>query len=111
MFGVDKDSKSSTVYETADGMTPIELFSSSSSFKLMSMALLLDNVNDAIIWRGPRKMSMIQRLLTGVNWGELDYLILDTPPGTSDEHITVMSVLKQQAHANDLLRSMMFDVK
>ena len=107
MFGVDKDSKSSTVYETADGMTPIELFSSSSSFKLMSMALLLDNVNDAIIWRGPRKMSMIQRLLTGVNWGELDYLILDTPPGTSDEHITAMSVLKQQAHANDLLRAIL----
>lgn len=86
-------------------MTPIEIFSS--KFKLMSMALLLDNPNDAIIWRGPRKMSMIQRLLTGVDWGELDYLIIDTPPGTSDEHITVMSVLKQHERANDFLRAIL----
>ena len=86
-------------------MTPIEIFSP--SFKLMSMALLLDNVNDAIIWRGPRKMSMIQRLLNGVKWGELDYLIIDTPPGTSDEHITVMTVLKQHEHAKDFLRAVL----
>jgi len=91
-------------------MTPIDIFSSSSDpsrFKLMSMALLLDNENDAIIWRGPRKMSMIQRLLTGVKWGELDYLIIDTPPGTSDEHITVMTVLKQHDHAKDFLRTVL----
>jgi len=105
MFGVDKNSKENTVYETAEGMTPINIFSP--SFKLMSMALLLDNSNDAIIWRGPRKMSMIQRLLTGVKWGELDYLIIDTPPGTSDEHITVMTVLKQHEHANDFLRAVL----
>ncbi len=105
MFGVDKNSTSNTVYETTEGMTPIEIFSS--SFKLMSMALLLDNENDAIIWRGPRKMAMIQRLLTGVKWGELDYLIIDTPPGTSDEHITVMNVLKQHEHAKDFLRAIL----
>ena len=86
-------------------MTPIQIFSP--SFKLMSMALLLDNVDDAIIWRGPRKIAMIQRLMTGVHWGELDYLIIDTPPGTSDEHIAVMTVLKQQENANDFLRAVL----
>ena len=50
---------------------------------------------------------MIQRLLTGVKWDELDYLIIDTPPGTSDEHITVMSVLKQHEHAQDFLRAIL----
>ncbi|CAF4886781.1 unnamed protein product [Rotaria sp. Silwood1] len=91
-------------------MTPIDIFSTSndsSRFKLMSMALLLDNSNDAIIWRGPRKIAMIQRLLMGVKWGELDYLIIDTPPGTSDEHIAVMTVLKQQIHAKDFLRAIL----
>ena len=73
MFGVDKSAPTNTVYETDEGMTPVSVFASSteaSRFKLMSMAFLLDNDTDAIIWRGPRKMSMIQRLLTGVNWGE-----------------------------------------
>jgi Mrp family chromosome partitioning ATPase len=92
-------------------MTPIGLFSSSnndtSKFELMSMALLLDDANDAIIWRGPRKIAMIQRLLTGVHWGQLDYLIIDTPPGTSDEHIAVMSVLKQHERARDFLRALL----
>ena len=86
-------------------MTPIEILSS--KLKLMSMALLLDNPNDAIIWRGPRKVAMIQRLLTGVKWGNLDYLIIDTPPGTSDEHIAVMTVLKQQERAKDFLRAVL----
>lgn len=105
MFGINKSS-SHTVYETNEGMTPIELFSNP-KLKLMSMALLLDKDDDAIIWRGPRKIAMIQRLLTGVNWGELDYLIVDTPPGTSDEHIAVMTVLKQQERAKDFLRAVL----
>ena len=110
MFGVDKSSPANTVFETDEGMTPVSVFASSteaSRFKLMSMAFLLDNDTDAIIWRGPRKMSMIQRLLTGVNWGELDYLIIDTPPGTSDEHITVMTVLKQHERAANFLRAVL----
>ena len=106
MFGVDKSTPANTVYETDAGMTPVSVFGSS-TFKLMSMAFLLDNDSDAVVWRGPRKMSMIQRLLTGVNWGELDYLIIDTPPGTSDEHITVMTVLKQHERAANFLRAVL----
>lgn len=48
-----------------------------------------------MIWRGPKKNAMIKQFLVDVNWGQLDYLIIDTPPGTSDEHISVVETLKQ----------------
>ncbi|KAJ6227871.1 nucleotide-binding protein nbp35 [Anaeramoeba flamelloides] len=48
---------------------------------------------DAVIWRGPRKHGIINQFLVDVNWGELDYLIIDTPPGTSDEHISLVELL------------------
>ncbi|CAG2120180.1 unnamed protein product, partial [Medioppia subpectinata] len=51
--------------------------------------------DSAVIWRGPKKNAMIRQFLTDVNWGELDYLIVDTPPGTSDEHISVVECLKE----------------
>lgn len=52
--------------------------------------------DNAVIWRGPKKNAMIKQFLVDVNWGQLDYLIIDTPPGTSDEHISVVETLKQQ---------------
>lgn len=61
---------------------------------VMSIGFLLKNRNDAVIWRGPKKTGMIKQFLTDVYWQDLDYLIIDTPPGTSDEHITVMENLK-----------------
>lgn len=60
----------------------------------MSIGFLLDSKNTAVVWRGPKKTSMVKQFLHDVCWGELDYLIIDTPPGTSDEHITVMENLK-----------------
>lgn len=60
----------------------------------MSIAFLLNNRNNAVVWRGPKKTAMVKQFLTDVRWGELDYLIIDTPPGTSDEHITIMESLK-----------------
>lgn len=59
----------------------------------MSIGFLLKNRNDPVIWRGPKKTMMIRQFLTDVKWDELDYLIIDTPPGTSDEHITVMECM------------------
>lgn len=61
----------------------------------MSMAFLTSNKDSAIIWRGPKKHSMIERFLTGVNWGTLDQLVIDTPPGTSDEHISLVELLRK----------------
>lgn len=55
----------------------------------MSIGFLLQNQNDAVIWRGPRKNGLIKQFLQDVCWGELDYLIIDTPPGTSDEHLSL----------------------
>ena len=55
---------------------------------------MLPNNDDAIIWRGPRKNGLIKQFLTDVQWGELDYLIIDTPPGTSDEHISIVQYMK-----------------
>ena len=60
----------------------------------MSIGFLLPNNDAAVIWRGPRKNGLIKQFLTDVEWGELDYLIIDTPPGTSDEHISMAQYLK-----------------
>lgn len=56
---------------------------------------MLPDTDDAIIWRGPRKNGLIRQFLTDVDWGNLDYLIIDTPPGTSDEHISIVQFLKE----------------
>lgn len=60
----------------------------------MSIAFLMVSRDDPVIWRGPKKNSMIKQFLTDVKWDELDYLIVDTPPGTSDEHISVMECIR-----------------
>jgi Mrp family chromosome partitioning ATPase len=60
----------------------------------MSIGFMLGNPDDAIIWRGPRKNGIIKQFLTTVAWGELDYLIIDSPPGTSDEHISIVQYIK-----------------
>jgi len=57
--------------------------------RVMSMAFLLTEADSAVIWRGPLKMHMIDSLLGDVNWGELDYLVIDTPPGTGDEILSL----------------------
>ncbi|XP_078096898.1 cytosolic Fe-S cluster assembly factor nubp2 [Mustelus asterias] len=62
---------------------------------LMSIGFLLDTPDDAVIWRGPKKTALIKQFLSDVVWGELDYLIVDTPPGTSDEHISVVECLRR----------------
>jgi len=59
----------------------------------MSIGFLLPSKEDAVIWRGPRKNGLIKQFLTDVIWEELDYLLIDTPPGTSDEHISVIQYL------------------
>lgn len=60
----------------------------------MSCGFLLNSLDDAVIWRGPKKNGIIKQFLRDVDWSDLDYLIIDTPPGTSDEHISLVSYLK-----------------
>lgn len=62
---------------------------------VMSIGSVLPENDAPIIWRGPRKTNMVRRFLKDTFWGKLDYLIIDTPPGTSDEHISTISSLKK----------------
>lgn len=62
--------------------------------KTVSVGALLNDDRAAIIWRGPRKTHLIKQFLKDVFWGKLDFLVFDTPPGTSDEHISVVNCLK-----------------
>jgi len=63
------------------------------NLKVMSMGFLLRNEEDAVIWRGPLKMSVIKQFLKDVEWGPLDYLIVDSPPGTGDEPLSVCQLI------------------
>jgi len=59
------------------------------NLSVMSMAFLLPDTSSPVIWRGPVKMSAIQQFLAGVDWGALDFLVVDLPPGTGDEALTI----------------------
>jgi len=63
----------------------------------MSLGFLLRERGDAVVWRGPKKTAMVRQFLTDVLWGEIDYLLIDTPPGTSDEHISLAETLMKNA--------------
>ena len=63
------------------------------NLKAVSLALLFENKDQPIIWRGPLKMITIKQFLSDVNWGELDYLIVDSPPGTGDEPLSVCQLI------------------
>ncbi len=69
-------------------IVPIEKF----GIKVMSIGLLIDE-KQAVIWRGPMVSSAIRQFVTEVDWGELDYLIIDMPPGTGDIHLTMVQTV------------------
>ncbi|XP_003478151.2 cytosolic Fe-S cluster assembly factor NUBP2 isoform X1 [Cavia porcellus] len=64
------------------------------SISLMSVGFLLENPDEAVVWRGPKKNALIKQFVSDVAWGELDCLVVDTPPGTSDEHMAVVEALR-----------------
>jgi predicted Fe-Mo cluster-binding NifX family protein len=85
----------------------------------MSLGILLAGADDAVIWRGPMKMGAIKQLIKDVEWGELDYLVVDSPPGTGDEPLSIVQVLKdpdgavvvttpQELSVSDVRRSIRF---
>ncbi len=67
---------------------------SPAGIKVASMDFLLPTQDSPVIWRGPLKMSAIRQLLSEVEWGDLDYLLIDLPPGTGDEALTVLQLLQ-----------------
>lgn len=80
------------VHQSASGWEPVSV---DDNVTVMSTHFLLPEKNDAVIWRGPRKNGMIKSFLKEVTWGDLDIMLIDTPPGTSDEHISIVTYLQQ----------------
>ncbi|KAJ8387086.1 hypothetical protein AAFF_G00160260 [Aldrovandia affinis] len=78
------------VHQSGSGWSPVYV---EDNLAVMSIGFLLSGPDDAVIWRGPKKNGMIKQFLRDVDWGELDYLIVDTPPGTSDEHLSIVQYL------------------
>lgn len=81
----------------ADG--GIEPLAYTSNLKVLSIAFMLASKNDAVVWRGPMKYNVIRQFLKDVVWGDLDYLIIDSPPGTGDEPLSVAQMVGKGAAA------------
>lgn len=75
---------------TEAGINPVSVHS---NLKVMSMAFLMQDKDTPVIWRGPLKMVAIKQFLGEVNWGDLDYLIIDLPPGTGDEPLSIAQLM------------------
>jgi len=88
MFGVRGERPLMNEVDGKGMIVPIERF----GIKMMSIGLLIDE-KQAVIWRGPMVSSAIRQFVTEVDWGELDYLVIDMPPGTGDIHLTVVQTI------------------
>ncbi|EJD43763.1 cytosolic Fe-S cluster assembling factor NBP35 [Auricularia subglabra TFB-10046 SS5] len=88
MLGIARE----TVHASGAGWSPVAV---SDNLCAISVGCMLASPSDAVMWRGPRKNGLVAQFLKDVDWGDLDYLLVDTPPGTSDEHLSVVSLLKE----------------
>lgn len=71
------------VHQSSDGWVPVYADGAEARLACMSVGFLLKKKGDSVVWRGPKKNGMIRQFLSDVRWGELDYLVIDTPPGNS----------------------------
>ena len=85
MLGLDGQ----TLQGGANGLLPVDL----DGLKVMSLGFLIPDPDQAVIWRGPMKMGVIKQFLKDVDWGDLDYLIIDSPPGTGDEPLSLCQLI------------------
>lgn len=88
MFGVRGQRPLMENIEGKDKIVPLEQH----GIKLISIGLLVDE-KSAVVWRGPMASSAIRQFVTDVHWGELDYLVIDMPPGTGDIHLTLVQTI------------------
>lgn len=88
MFGVRGERPMMMEIEGKGMIVPMERY----GLKLMSIGFLVEEKN-AVVWRGPMASSAIRQFVTDVYWGELDYLVVDMPPGTGDIHLTLMQIV------------------
>jgi ATP-binding protein involved in chromosome partitioning len=88
MFGIRGERPLMKDIDGKGWIVPIEKF----GIKIMSIGLLIDE-KQAVVWRGPMVSNAIRQFVTEVDWGELDYLVLDMPPGTGDIHLTIVQTV------------------
>jgi Mrp family chromosome partitioning ATPase/predicted Fe-Mo cluster-binding NifX family protein len=111
--------ESATVTSSEGSLSPVTVSFGEGSLNVMSIGFLLRDKDDAIIWRGPRKFGAIKQFLKDVEWGELDYLVIDSPPGTGDEPLAVAQLIEnadgaivvttpQQVAVQDVRRCIVF---
>jgi len=82
--------KGQAVSGTDGNLKPIKM---ENGLQVMSIGFFIPNEDDPVIWRGPMKYNMIKQFLMNVDWGELDYIIADSPPGTGDEPLAVAQLM------------------
>ncbi|MDR1954648.1 MAG: Mrp/NBP35 family ATP-binding protein [Candidatus Methanoplasma sp.] len=78
------------LYAKKDKLVPVSV---PPSLSIMSMGFLLPERDSAVMWRGPMKASAIRQFIEDVEWGDLDYLIIDMPPGTGDEALSIVQLI------------------
>ncbi|KAJ1976407.1 cytosolic Fe-S cluster assembly factor nbp35 [Dimargaris xerosporica] len=87
IMGLEKEQ----IHQSSTGWSPVYV---QDNLGVMSIGFMLPDADAAVIWRGPKKNGMIKQFLRDVDWSDLDYLLVDTPPGTSDEHLSIAQYLK-----------------
>ncbi len=114
MLNIDK----ADIVKDEEGIIPVTL-KALNGLKVMSIGFFLPEQDSPVIWRGPRKTGMIKEFVENVVWGDLDYLIVDSPPGTGDEPLSAIQLIKnpdgalivttpQQLSAVDVSKSINF---
>lgn len=88
MFNIENERPMATKIENKDYIIPIEKY----GVKVLSLGLFV-NPDDAMVWRGPMASNALKQLMTDAQWGELDFMFFDLPPGTSDIHLTLVQTL------------------
>lgn len=99
-FGIENEK----VTQGPGGLIPVTVHQSHASstgisygrLSCISLGFILSSRSTAVIWRGPKKTAMVRQFLTSTLWPDLDYLLIDTPPGTSDEHISLLETLLKE---------------
>lgn len=86
MFGIE----GTGFMSSSDGIHPVSYYP---NLTIVSVAFMLGSSDDAVIWRGPLKHNLIRQFVADVHWGELDYLVIDLPPGTGDEPLSVAQTI------------------
>ncbi|KZO96067.1 P-loop containing nucleoside triphosphate hydrolase protein [Calocera viscosa TUFC12733] len=85
------------VHQSSEGWVPAYADGEEKRMACMSTGLLLKRREESVVWRGPKKNAMIRQFLSEVRWGDVDWLVIDTPPGTSDEHLSLLEHLSPVA--------------